>query len=368
MLLLVHLCAPAAWRMALAAGSVAPPSLLSQGFVHLSTPTQVELPANALYAGRDDLVALVIDPVRLPGELRWEPGRPDDPAAMRFPHHYAGLPVASVVAVLPYRPGVDGRFAEPDGLPAPDDVERRVRVFDRSLAERRAAAVVPVEGGVAVLDPRFPASHEHNSLWVTGPSDVAGVAAEAERVLGGAGLGLWRAVVDDAGTASALTDLGWAVEEQRLMVFRGEPPERSAAVVAVAHEVVARMWGRSWRRDVAGTDDETVRQLIAREPVADAVMRIIDLAVLGAGGEPIASTQLRLDGATAAVEAVMTDPEHRRGGLGRALVLDALARAREAGADVVFLSAAADDWPRRWYGRLGFSDVGPRFEATLTPA
>ena len=353
--------------MALAAGSLAPPSLLSQGFVHLSTPAQVALPANALYAGRDDLVLLVIDPARLPGELRWEPGRPEDPADMQFPHHYAPLPVASVVAVVPYRPGADGRYAAPVGLPAAGDLNGRVRVFDRSLAERRAAAVVSVDGGVAVLDPRFPASHEHNTLWVQGRADAAAVAAEAERVLGGAGLRLRRAVLDDPGTAGALADLGWAVDEQRLMVFAGEPPQRSSAVVAVAHEVVARMWRRSWARDMPGIDDETVRQLVAREPLADAVMRIVDLAVLGAAGDPMASTQLRLDGATAAVEAVMTDPEHRRGGLGSALVLDAVARAQEAGADVVFLSAAADDWPREWYARIGFTDIGPRFEASLTP-
>jgi GNAT superfamily N-acetyltransferase len=241
-------------------------------------------------------------------------------------------------------------------------------MFDRSLAERRAAAVVPVDGGVAVLDPRFPASHEHNTLWVLGPVDATRVADEAERVLGGAGLGFWRAVLDAPSTVGALAGLGWSVDEQRLMVFQGEPPERSAAVVAVAHEAVARLWSRSWPRDLPGIDDEAVRQLVAREPLADAVMRIVDLAVLGADGDPIASTQLRLDGATAAVEAVMTHPDHRRAGLGRALVLDAVARARDAGADVVFLSAAADDWPRQWYARLGFADLGPRFEATLSPS
>src|SRR5438128_2000631 len=51
---LLHLCTPATWRMALAAGSLAPPSLLHEGFVHLSTPRQVAWPANALHTGRTD--------------------------------------------------------------------------------------------------------------------------------------------------------------------------------------------------------------------------------------------------------------------------------------------------------------------------
>ena len=156
--LLLHLCAPVTWRMALAAGCLATPSLLTHGFVHLSTSDQVRLPANALYGGRTDLLMLLIDPARLPGELRFEPGDHDAWSGLRFPHHYGAVPTSAVVAVLPYPPGLDGHFSDPVGLPAPDDHRARVRLFDRSLAARRAAAVVPVRGGVAVLDPRFPAS------------------------------------------------------------------------------------------------------------------------------------------------------------------------------------------------------------------
>jgi uncharacterized protein (DUF952 family)/GNAT superfamily N-acetyltransferase len=352
--------------MALAAGSVAPASLLSDGFVHLSTPDQVKLPANARFSGRLDLLALVINPAKLPAELRFEPA--PDAAGLRFPHHYGPVPADAVVAVVPYQPGPDGCFADPVGLPAPEDLAARVRLFDRALAQRRAAAVIPVDGGSAVLDPRFPASYEHNTLWVEGPSDAATVAAEAERVLGGAALSHRRAVLDDHGAAIALAGYGWHVQELRLMVY-GLPDvaERSTRVVAVTHEIVSRLWERSWRRELPHLDDGTVRQLVDRETVADAVLRVVDLAVLDRHGEPIASTQLRIDGATAAIEAVMTDPAHRQAGLARVLVLDAITRARAAGCDVVFLAAAADDWPHRWYTRLGFTDIGTRFEATRSP-
>jgi uncharacterized protein (DUF952 family)/GNAT superfamily N-acetyltransferase len=363
--LLLHLCAPATWRMALAAGSLTPPSLLSEGFVHLSTPAQVQVPANARFSGHTDLLALVIDPMRLPGELRFEPPHHDNPDDLRFPHHYGPVPVDAVVAVVPYQPEPDGRFTDPIGLPSPADIVARVRWFDRGLAQRRAAAVVPVTGGIAVLDPRFPASYEHNTLWIEGPGDAATVAAEAERTLGRAGLTHRRAVLEDPATAAALQDRGWQVLELRLMAYHGRsiPATGSHDVVPVPHEVVSRLWERSWRRDHPDLDADAIRQLVDAEPVADAVLRVVNLAVLE-GGEPIAATQLRVDGATAAIEAVLTDPAHRRAGLAQALVLDALTRAHAVGCDVVFLTATAGDWPYHWYCRLGFVDIGTRFAAT----
>ena len=366
---LLHLCAPATWRMALAAGSLAPPSLLHEGFVHLSTPRQVAWPANALHTGRTDLLALVVDPARLPGELRFERA-PDAPAEGRFPHHYGPVPVASVVAVVPYQPGPDGRFTEPIGLPRPEDTVARARLFDRALAQRRGAAVLLVNGGVAVLDPRYPASHEHNTLWMDAGSDAATVAAEADRVLGGANLPHRRAVFDDPATATTLASQGWHILELRLLLYGGAPQPAtevapgSIAVVPVTHEVVSKLWQRSWRRDQPSLDDDAVRQLVDCEALADAVLRVVNLAVLDGCGEPIAATQLRIDGATAAIEAVMTEPAHWRAGLARALVLNALARARTSGCDAVFLTAVAGGWPHRWYTRLGFTDVGSRFQAT----
>ncbi|HEU0191400.1 MAG TPA: DUF952 domain-containing protein [Mycobacterium sp.] len=106
---LVHLCGASSWSQARRSGELAPvPGI---GFVHLSTPEQVYLPANRLYRGRRDLVLLWVDPGRLTSPLRWEPGVETDPAAMLFPHLYGPLPVSAVVDVVDYRPGPDGAFA-----------------------------------------------------------------------------------------------------------------------------------------------------------------------------------------------------------------------------------------------------------------
>jgi uncharacterized protein (DUF952 family) len=108
---LVHLCSAADWRAAQESGEHRPESLAANGFVHLSTPEQVHLPANRLYAGRTDLVLLRIDAARLTFPVRWEPGVATDPDSMKFPHLYGPLPAAAVTNITSYRPDENGRFA-----------------------------------------------------------------------------------------------------------------------------------------------------------------------------------------------------------------------------------------------------------------
>jgi len=346
---LTHITTASAWRVALSAGSLVTPSLHRDGFLPLSAP------ADVAQAGRDDLLLLVVDPARLGGELRREPG------GGPFPRLDGPLPTAAVTSVVPYRPGLDGRFGAPMGLPSPHDVAARARSFDRSLAERRAAIVVPVTGGIAALDPRVPASWEHNSLWIDDEVDAATFVADADRAL--AGSAHRHAVLAHPPPVG----LDWEAEELRLLALDPSAPVPEAAapagrVTAVSQEVMAGLWRPGWRRDLPDIDEAAIDDLVRREAFADAHIRVVDLAVLGDGGVPVAGTQLRLDGATAAIEAVMTDPDHRGQGHATALVGSAITRARAAGCDLVWLAARADDWPRRWYERLGFTDVGARWE------
>lgn len=355
---LLHLTTPATWRVALAAGSVVTPSNLTEGFVHLSPPSQVRLPADRLFAGRDDVLLLVLDEARLTDEVRWEPGVHGDPSSMRFPHLYGLLPVGAVTSVVPYRPGPDGTYADPV-VPAPDDLAARARAFDRSLGLRRSPIVRRTATGWVALDPRVPASYEHNCLWVDGEVDVATWVADAEEAL--ATCAHRRVVLDhDPGAAPA----GWTVEEERLMVLGPAvevPSPQGVEVRRVTSEAMTGLWGPAWRRDVAGISDQAVADLVRREAFADAHLRVVDLAVVGDGGAPKSSAQLRIDGATAALEAVMTAPDARGRGWSRAVVGAAVARARADGCDLVWLLARADDWPREWYARLGFADVGARW-------
>jgi uncharacterized protein (DUF952 family) len=107
---LVHLCPCGEWSSARTSGELRPESLTHVGFIHLSTPQQVHLPANRLYRGREDLVLLHIDPARLDSPIRWELGVATDPESMLFPHLYGALPVSAVINVTSYLPDADGTF------------------------------------------------------------------------------------------------------------------------------------------------------------------------------------------------------------------------------------------------------------------
>ena len=106
-----HITSQAAWAGAQKNGQYAADSLADQGFIHCSKAHQILRVANLIYAGQHGLVLLVIDPVRLTSELRWEPGA--DLATELFPHVYGPINLDAVVNVLAFDPGTDGKFHLP---------------------------------------------------------------------------------------------------------------------------------------------------------------------------------------------------------------------------------------------------------------
>jgi uncharacterized protein (DUF952 family)/ribosomal protein S18 acetylase RimI-like enzyme len=353
---LLHLIEPAQWRTALRAGAVRPPSLADAGFVHLSAPDQVHVPAQALFPGRRDLALLVVDPARLTDPVRVEAGDPPHPDGLLFPHLYGPLPVSAVIAVVPYRPPT------PPRLPAPDDALGRALAYFTSLPVRRAVGVGDVPGGVAVLDPDFAHSRDNNRLLVTEPVDADSIEAAAAEVAGNAGWPHRAAALfwpDADAVAAELGRRGWDVEEVLLMARPATPVPGGERAEVVEQSEVHDLWDRSWRRDLAGTRDldRVVADLIGREQLNDRVVAVSDV-VVREEGRVVAAAQLRVDGATAAVDSVLTDTAARGRGHADAVLARCLDLAAEQGCDLVVLEAAADDWPRHWYARRGFEPLG----------
>ena len=111
--MILHICPREEWTRGVAAGIYEGDTLATEGYLHCSPPDLVHLPATALFRGRTDLLLLEIAEDRLPVPLTWEDGDPPHPDGLLFPHLYAALPTAAVVAVREYKPNPDGSFSPP---------------------------------------------------------------------------------------------------------------------------------------------------------------------------------------------------------------------------------------------------------------
>jgi len=114
--MILHIIGRADWAHAQATGIHRAASLADEGFTHCSDPGTVHLPAQAIYAGRTDLLLLEIDPARVGAPVRWEPAAPPQPVPLLFPHVYGPIPVDAVVAVHDFPPAEDGTFHLPAAL------------------------------------------------------------------------------------------------------------------------------------------------------------------------------------------------------------------------------------------------------------
>jgi uncharacterized protein (DUF952 family) len=102
---LFHIAERADW--ASARDAYLPSGFGDDGFVHCSTQAQVLRIANERFAGRSDLILLLIDPSRVEAEIRFENLRG---GTELFPHIYGPVECSAVIAVEQLVPGGDGRF------------------------------------------------------------------------------------------------------------------------------------------------------------------------------------------------------------------------------------------------------------------
>ena len=114
--MILHIISRADWAAAQSTGAHHAASLEDVGFTHCSDPGTVHLPAQALFAGRSDLLLLEIDPALVAAPVRWEAGDPPSPDALLFPHVYGPIPVDSVIGVHEFLPDASGVLRLPASL------------------------------------------------------------------------------------------------------------------------------------------------------------------------------------------------------------------------------------------------------------
>jgi ribosomal protein S18 acetylase RimI-like enzyme len=253
-----------------------------------------------------------------------------------------------------------------------DHVLDRIHRFEREI-EMTGSRTVDSPFGVGVLEPSLPLRHDSNYLLVDRlplGTGAQGLADEAERILGGAGLKHRAVMCFDAGLGERLEpqfqELGWNVRRHIWMAQLREP-EKSADLSMVEEvaeadlrpgrtaEIIQYPWG----------SEEVAQQLMeAKVLLADrATTRFFGVRV---DGEIVSWSDLYVAQGVGQVEDVATKEAYRGNGFATAVVLRATQEARAEGADLVFLVADGDDWPKELYGKLGFDTVGRLTKFFLT--
>jgi ribosomal protein S18 acetylase RimI-like enzyme len=252
------------------------------------------------------------------------------------------------------------------------DVLERVQRFEREI-EMAGSQNVDSAFGVAVIEPELPRRHDSNYLLTervplgAGASDLA---AEAERILGEAGLAHRAVFTFDEALGARLEpefrELGWNVRRHIWMAqLRAPGREADLSIVEEVGEADLR----------PGRTAEIIRYPWGTEEVAE---QLLDAKLLlgkraetrffgvRTGGEIVSWADLYVAQGVGQVEDVATKEEHRGKGYATAVVLRAAQEARAAGADLVFLVADEDDWPKKLYERLGFDTIGRLTKFFLT--
>ena len=246
--------------------------------------------------------------------------------------------------------------------------KERADLLDRVLRQLRRSQLVVAEEirkigpGWSVRTPSLPWVWSLNQLRIAEAVTFPDVVALAEEHL--AGLPYRHVVVEEEATAeslgAALLSAGWTFDREVLMVL-AEPPDRqidTSTVIEVTEDamlVLMRRWIKEERAGISAEALDQIEEYNRREGRALGERRF---GFVGDDGAPLAITKLRVDGTTGWVEDVYTSPEARGRGYARTLVTNAATLAKSEGAELTFIVADDDDWPKDLYARIGFRPVG----------
>jgi len=241
------------------------------------------------------------------------------------------------------------------------DVTHRIDAFERALLERLSTRTRSMPFGTAYFHDDFPRRYDSNFVLVD--ASLAGVgpdalAAELDRVqVGLAHRHLYLTDADDGFRLfPGLVGLGYQGERLVTMVQAREPDRRSDGLAeeSDAGEIGPFLVRVNSEADGGRHAAEAEMLSAFRYVLAERVRA--RFFVVRDGAEIVAIAELYAIGDVAQVEAVFTLEAYRGRGFGRAVVLAAADAAREAGADLVFLNADDDDWPKELYRKLGFDE------------
>jgi ribosomal protein S18 acetylase RimI-like enzyme len=240
-----------------------------------------------------------------------------------------------------------------------------MRSLEHGVHEAGASRREEWEGGVAYFNDELAMIWDVNFARVD--RDCSDIAAQVDRLQDG--LGHRKVLIEDrellARHSPALLERGYARRD--LVAMAREP---GGALDPDVHELAYDQI-RPLRFEVH------MEQLAPANPdVADQAGRVHDRTApltgerwlaIHSGGEPAGHCIVYSEDGLAQIEDVGVLKRFRRRGLARRLINHALELVAP-GHDAVFIVAESDDWPGRFYGRLGFEHVENRADFLLIVA
>jgi ribosomal protein S18 acetylase RimI-like enzyme len=242
----------------------------------------------------------------------------------------------------------------------------RILEWEVAREARVAEQVKEHDWGRAFLSPTVPLVWDANWILV----ERTGAAAEeiieaADRSIGSAGMRhrtvLVREPEDGRRLVPEFEARGWGVEPGLRMVHRRAPDRESEIRIAECRmDEIADLRTELIRKQLAeiGVHDEDVTDQLLEWERRLGVCDGDRWFVAPADGEPASACRLLARDGVAQIEDVGTLPEARGHGLARAVTVAAAKASEDGGNELTFLVAAADDWPRLLYDKLGFDEIG----------
>jgi predicted GNAT family acetyltransferase len=239
---------------------------------------------------------------------------------------------------------------------------RRFLEFELSLERDSSEIVEEFDWGLLIYNPTTSAMWSSNYLEIHSTDlDAEALAALADEQQGQRGIEHRNVVPSDAAYADRLVPgfqalAGWEVERSVYMVLRREPARDVGDADEVPRQAVEEV-----RRVVAEHDPDFTQEAVEQRYLHNVGMDRVGNArwfAAPSDGPPGASCVLYERNGIGQVETVETVPDRRGQGLASAVVMAAAKASRQAGHELTFIVADADDWPWKLYERLGFDPIG----------
>lgn len=239
----------------------------------------------------------------------------------------------------------------------------RLLDFELAIDERSNEEVVEYEWGRAFLSPTLPLAWDANwALIERAGMPAADVIAATEESLAGYG---HRAVAikdesEGARLAPEIAKLpGWEAETNLYMVWRETEVTHSGDVrectLSECEDLRLELIRGEFPPEMPDLDATAAQLLEMNRRNGDAAG---DRWFVAPAQQPAAACCLLSGLGVGQVEDVGTLASARGNGYAQAVISAALSASRQAGHEVTFIVADADDWPRLLYEKLGFEPCG----------